>query len=177
MPRRRRAARAWPANIGWATWHTALGTGFDAVLLLSGELNTFAPRVARLLLGAAHRALVSRGALVLEVHPEAFVQARGERSPHWFTAEQSVFCDGPHLCLRQSVWDPGARTSLERFFVLPGGGDEIQRYASLTHAYSDGEFSDLLAAAGFKGVDRHASLAGPQASPSDDLVVLIGRKG
>lgn len=152
------------------------GVGFDAVLLISGELNTFPPRVAQRLLTEAHRALVSAGALVLEVHPEAVVHARGERSPSWFSAEQSVFCDGPHLCVTECVWDPASRTSIERFIVLPEGARDLERYSSATHAYTDAEFDGLLEAAGYSAVERHRSLGGPDAGQNEEFGVLIGRK-
>ncbi len=80
------------------------GSDFDATLLLSGELNTFAPAEAEALLAAARDALLPGGALVLEVHRESFVRALGARPAGWFSAAESVFSDAPHLVLRESFW-------------------------------------------------------------------------
>ena len=107
------------------------GTGFDAALLLSGELNTFAPVEAKALLAAARDALLPGGALVLEVHRESFVRAVGARPPGWFSAAESVFSDAPHLVLRESFWHELERAATERWFVSDVG---LRRLAEPTSA-------------------------------------------
>ena len=151
------------------------GSGFDAVLLLSGELNTFSREDGPLLLEGARRALARSGALVLELHPERAVRALAEPGTSQFSAERSVFSDAPHLCLIERRFDEESRTAHERFFVASRDTDDVFVYVSSTRAYSDRELDALLATAGFGHVERHASLAGSLATPDEGLVVLVCR--
>jgi SAM-dependent methyltransferase len=148
---------------------------FEAVLLLFGEWNTFAPADALGLLTGARRALVPSGALVLEVHRFDAVRSRGERAPSWFAAGRSVFADGPHLCLTESSWDAEGHRSVERFFVLQQDERELRTYTSTTHAYADDEIARLLTTAGFVRVERHPSLDGAAETSNPDLTVLVCR--
>ena len=88
------------------------GTGFDAALLLFGEFNTFSPAEARDLLAAACEALGPSGSLILEVHTEESVRQIGEQPPTWFSTQQGLFSDQPHLCLRECTWHAAARAAI-----------------------------------------------------------------
>jgi hypothetical protein len=148
--------------------------GHDLALMVHGELNTFAPDVARDLLRRASKALTGSGVLILEVHTEQFVRELGDRPPSWFSAESSVFGDEPHLCLRESTWHPESRASVEEFAVRPVGRDEWVRYVSTAQAYSGDEYDDLLRSAGFAPPRRHLSLVG-DADLQPGLFVLEAR--
>jgi SAM-dependent methyltransferase len=148
------------------------GSGHDLVLLSFGELNTFAPKDAREILTAAHGALVPGGALVLEVHEEAFVRELGAADATWYTAEKSVFSDEPHLCLRECAWHPGARAATEQFFVMTLPDGSVEGFVSTTQAFSEGEYSDMLRGAGFTDFRRCASLTGDTSEAEEGLFVL-----
>ncbi|MCP5055659.1 MAG: class I SAM-dependent methyltransferase [bacterium] len=152
------------------------GDGYDAALLVFGELNTFAPSDARSILGEARRALVPGGVLVLEVHEEAFVRAMGAGAPTWFTAQQGVFSDEPHLCLRECCWHPMQRAATERHFMVPLSGAALRVYTSTTQAYSDDEYLDVLVGSGFTKVERYDSLTGDAEGIEPGLFVLVARK-
>ena len=145
------------------------------MLLLSGELNTFAPEEAERILAGARRALAPSGSVVLEVHPEDAVRSRAEPSTAWFSADRSVFSDEPHLCLIERRFDTASRTTLERFFVASGDADELRVYTSSTRAYSDRELDSLLEAADLGRVERYPSLAGTAPEAGEDFVVLVCR--
>lgn len=153
----------------------SLGAGFDAVLMIFGEFNTFSAEDAGRILGQARRALVPDGVLVLEVHDEAFVRAIGEGPPSWFTAQQSVFSDMPHLCLKECAWHPEYRASTERHFVVPLSGDGCRPYVSTARAYSDAEYAALLNQAGFEIAERVDSLTGDSVGADPGLFVLVAR--
>ena len=53
------------------------GSGFDLVLLIFGELNTFPPSHAKAILAKARRALSPSGGMVLEAHSEQHVRSIG----------------------------------------------------------------------------------------------------
>lgn len=149
------------------------GTGFDAVLFLYGEFNTFTSDDARSILAAARGALVDGGALVLEVHDEAIVREMGEARPTWFTAEQSVFADEPHVCLSENFWHPEARAATERHYVYPITGKDNRTYTSTTQAYSDAEYGELLKDADFPATKRFESLTGDSAGLQPGLFVFV----
>ena len=152
------------------------GTDFDAVLLLSGELNTFAPAEAKGLLAAARGALAPGGALVLEVHRESFVRALGARPAGWFFAAESVFSDAPHLVLRESFWHERERAAIERWFVSEAGSDGWQSYTNTTQAYAGDDYAPVLAGAGFAGSSMFPSLDPNAHDPADGLFVLVVRR-
>ena len=152
-----------------------LGTGFDAALLVFGELNTFPPEEAREILTRARQALAPGGAMVLEVHEEDFVNASGQAAPFWYTARQSVFSDDPHLCLRECSWHPRARVAIERWFVLHQDGSAVDTYTSTLQGYSRAAYADLLEAAGFTESEEVESLEGPGGEPAQGLFVLVAR--
>jgi SAM-dependent methyltransferase len=148
----------------------AFGFGFDAALLLFGELHTFDPVDAERVLAAAHRALASGGALVLELHPEAAVRARARRAEAWFSAERGLFCDAPHVGLSEARWDDALHAAVERFLVLPTGSDEVAVYTSTTWAYADDALARRVRAAGFESVEPHPALSEPSLAEPDLLV-------
>lgn len=151
------------------------GAGYDAVLLLFGEFNTFPPDDAREILARARRALTPGGGLVLEVHGADFVRDMGNAGATWFAARQSVFSDTPHLCLSECAWHPGARVSTERYWVFPLAGGEATVFTNTTQAYTDAEYAGLLHDAGFQAIGQHGSLAGTAADAESGLFVLVAR--
>lgn len=148
---------------------------FGAVLMISGELNTFTPDDARAILAVARRSLAAPGALVLEVHTEAFVREIGSRPRGWHTADAGLFSDNPYLCLRESSWHPESRAAVERYFVIEDGTDRFTSYTSTAQAYSEPEYASLLDGAGFNGFERVPSLDGRPASSDEGLFVLVAR--
>ncbi len=152
-----------------------LGSGFELVLLIFGELNTFPPSDAKAILAKARRALAPCGALVLEAHSEQHVRSLGAQAPTWFSARQSIFSDEPHVCLTECAWHPEFRAATEQYFVVSLRSAEIANYVSTTQAYSDVEYAELLQGAGFPEAEHHASLAGDPAEGDEGLFVLIAR--
>ena len=151
------------------------GEGFDLATLIFGELNAFRPEEAAAILSEARRALAPGGALVLEVHDEASVRRLGEREPIWYTAPSGLFSDGPHLCLRESAWSHTERAAVDRYFVWESEGCQPSEYVNTLKAYSEGEYRELLSAAGFAEPRRFHSLDGDAPSQSDLFVLVSPR--
>ncbi len=160
-----------------------LGSGFDLVLFTFGELNCFPPANAETILAKARHALSPGGALVVEAQTEQLVRSLAQQEPTWFSASQGIFCDEPHLCLREGDWHPDSRAATERYFVVALGSGEVASYVNTTQAYADGEYVDALQRAGFTEVERHLSLAGDaveaaaDSAAADGLFVLVARVG
>lgn len=136
-----------------------LGTGFDAVLMLYGEFNTFAPPDARSLLQQMRSALADSGRILLELHFADYVRALGEEAPHWSAQAKGLFADRPHLVLRESHWHAEAAATTERYFVFQGDAQPSVHTQS-TQAYADAEFEDMLHAAGLGVAGRYETLSG-----------------
>ena len=155
----------------------ALGTGFDAVLVIFGEYNTFSPHDAASVLSSARKALRSGGSILLEVHAEDYVRALGHGPPTWFSADSSVFSDEPHLCLREVFWDEEHGTAIERYFIvgLDDGAMQLQRYTSTLRACTEAQYESELDSADFDDVQRHESLTGSAATKDEGLPVLVAR--
>lgn len=150
-----------------------LGSGFDAVLLLYGEFNTFPRHEGEELLRRIRHALNPGGQLLLEVHTEGLVRALGTAGPSWYVAERGLFSDGPHLCLTDRSWHEGDRVSAERFTVFHEDSDRPDTYVCTTQAYTDSEYDALLESAGFSSVRRRASPGDAEADAGAGLVTII----
>jgi SAM-dependent methyltransferase len=131
--------------------------GFDAALLLFGEINTFAPAEVESLLARVRAALTDTGKLVLEPQSAGGVRATGEEPPVWSAQAAGLFSDAPHLTLRECAWHPEQSASTERYFVFGAEGPPVS-YAQTTRAYSDDELQTLLEAAGFAIIGHYESI-------------------
>jgi hypothetical protein len=148
------------------------GTGFDAVLLLYGEFNTFRPADAERLLVRARESLKRPGHLVLEVQQEDQVRRLGTASPTWYVSKRGLFADEPHLCLIDGAWNDSARVSAQRFTVYHAGSEKPDTYVCTTQAYTDSALDALLGSAGFTSVQRRVSRADEKADAGDGLVMI-----
>jgi SAM-dependent methyltransferase len=148
------------------------GSGFDAVLFLYAEFNTFPRRQAEQLLVRAWQSLKPRGHLVLEVHTEEQVRHLGTAAPSWYVSERGLFADEPYLCLIDCAWDGAARVSAERFTVFCSGSDRPDTYVCTTQAYTDSEYEELLQSAGFTSVQRRVSPADAELDDGAGLLMI-----
>jgi SAM-dependent methyltransferase len=137
-----------------------LGSGFDAILLLYAEFNTFRRHEVERLLRRIREALDPGGCLVLEAHTEDQVRALGSAAPSWYVAEHGLFSDRPHLCLIDRAWD-------ESDHVSPP-----ETYVCTTQAYTDLECDALLESAGFTSVQRQTSPADAEAKAGTGLMMI-----
>jgi len=147
------------------------GSGYDAILFLYAEFNTFPPPDAEQLLVRARKSLKPLGHLVLEVQMEDQVRRLGAAAPSWYLSEYGLFGDEPHLCLIDCAWDEAARVSAERFTVFGSGSDRPETYVCTTQAYSDSEYMQLLQSAGFTSIRRQVSPA--DAGPDDGAGLVM----
>ena len=152
------------------------GEGFDLVLLIFGELNVFSSSDARSILERAHAALADGGVLLLEVHTLSVVREIGEQQPSWYTADPGLFSDRPHLCLRESSWDPSQRTTTERYFIVDAQTGVATQHGATMQGYSDSEYESLLRDCGFAGVDFRPSLSRDPEDTDDRLMAILASR-
>ena len=131
----------------------------DAVMLIFGELNVFEPKAARDILRKAYSALKPGGRLLLEPAVEATVRRMGAEAPAWWSAQEGLFGDQPHLMLSEAFWDEGRRTATKRFYRIETETGEVTRWASTQQAYSEDEYRALLEECGFGNIQLFPGLA------------------
>ncbi|MEW5830721.1 MAG: methyltransferase domain-containing protein, partial [Chloroflexota bacterium] len=168
-----------PASIEYAVKHapetcsytlgdlriTGYGSGYGLAMLIFGEFNVFKPADARLILGKACQALDPGGKLLLEVSTIDALYESGNQPATWYTAENELFADAPHLCLMESFWDDEQHVATERYYIVDLASGGVTRYASSSQAYEREEFVAMGRQAGFREVAFHPSLAGSASAP------------
>jgi SAM-dependent methyltransferase len=156
--------------------HTAdFDQDYDLVMLIFGELNAFAPDDARALLANAHRALRADGVLLLEVHTADSVRSAGTRPPFWYSAEQGLFSDRPHVLLQEHAWLQDASATVIRYSVVDAEQADVHTFVEGRQAYTDDGYRALLTAAGFEEVQLLPRLPGTADAPNN-LTALVARK-
>ncbi|HTX90875.1 MAG TPA: class I SAM-dependent methyltransferase [Anaerolineales bacterium] len=151
------------------------GSGYGLAMFIFGELNVFRPQEAARILEKAHAALLPGGALLLEVHSDELVNRIGHQPASWYSAQSGLFSDRPHLCLQESFWSEADAVATQRYLIVDAETGRLARYASSMQAYSEEGYRALLAKAGFRDVDVHASLTGSGEPGQADLFVLLAR--
>jgi SAM-dependent methyltransferase len=152
------------------------GEQYTAALILFGEFNAFSANEAERILQAAYQSLSPGGTLILEAHTLEYLQTLGNRPPNWFSATSSVFSDRAHICLHECSWHEDVRSSVDSYFVIEDGEDEISEYTNTHQAYRDDEYDALLISAGFRNLRRFPALSGCGSTDETGLFVLIGEK-
>lgn len=130
------------------------GSGFDLVMMISGELNVFQREQARDILTRAREALAPGGRLLLEVMPYEAIQRRGAVRSRWYTGENGLWSDGPFLVLEEAFWDEESANASVRWFVSDSPDGEFTRYAASYQAYDDDGMRELIASAGFGEIEN-----------------------
>lgn len=152
------------------------GSGFDLAMLIFGEFNVFRRSDAADILARAFDALAPGGRLLLEPQTLETVRETGEGPPTWYSSDGGLFLDGPHVCLKESFWDPESRTATTRFYVLDATTGSVERHAMTAQGYEESELASMLADAGFEGGDFMPSLAGVAVEDQAGLFAVVARK-
>lgn len=152
------------------------GTGFGLVMLIFGELNVFSRADAARLLTKAHAALADDGLLLLEPHPFAVIERKGQSPRSWYTAERGLFGDAPYLCLSEHFWEPTTGVATTRYFVVELATGAVTRYAQSFQGYTEVAYRDLLHACGFTDIRVLPSLTGDETPDQPDLCAIVARK-
>lgn len=178
-----------PASIEYAVKHapencsyilgdirtTDFGSGFDLVMFIFGEFNVFKPEDAKLILRKAYAALTPGGKLLLEPQTFDAVYGTGNQPSTWYSAENELFADAPHLCLMESFWDEEQSVAIERYYIVDAASSAVTRYSASTQAYENEQLTTMLKEAGFYAPEIFASLTGRHDEFSE-MMVLLAKK-
>jgi SAM-dependent methyltransferase len=146
---------------------------FDAVMLIFGELNVFAPEDARGILRKAFATLKPGGRLLLEPATEATVRKIGAEPPVWWSTQAGLFGDTPHVMLSEAFWDETRRAATKRYYRIEAETGAVTRWASSQQAYSEDEYGGLLESCGFGAVRFYPGLATDAAA---DYCAIVAEK-
>jgi SAM-dependent methyltransferase len=172
-----------PASIDYAREHNQgtfilsdiltypMGTNYDLVMLVYGELNAFAPEDAAGIIDRAYAALRPGGQLLLEVHPYDFVKHIGDESANWYTAQSGLFSDEPYLCLSESLFERDH--ALSHYYVFDAASGTMKAYLAMHQAYTDDAYRNLLRR--FTSAEFYPSLTGED-DPSDHLFAIVASR-
>jgi SAM-dependent methyltransferase len=152
------------------------GTGYELVMLISGEFNVFCPGDASLILEKANYALQDGGLFLLEPHKFEAIRQRGLAPPTWYTAESGLFAEGAHICFRESFWRAEDATATIRYYVQDVITCEFERYAQSMQAYTDDQYRQFLHQHGFGELKFFPSLGDRANESSPEFFAILARK-
>ncbi len=152
------------------------GSQYDAAMLIFGETNVFRPADIRKILEKIYAALKLGGKLILEPHTFEAIEEIGNHPASWFTSEGGLFSPYPHLVLTENFWDEEQKAATIRHFVVDAASGNVIRYAQSMQAYTQEEYSHLLAAAGFDDIHFYPSLTGIPDPEQEALIAITAIK-
>ena len=152
------------------------GAGYNLVMLIFGEFNTFRPQDARRIMQKAWGALLPGGRLLLEVSDYASVQRTGSRPSSWFGGGRGLFSATPYLCLNENFWDEASGLATERYYVIDAATAAVTPMVQCTQAYRPQQLLDLLGECGYAEIETYPSLTGLEDARQPDLVALVARR-
>jgi SAM-dependent methyltransferase len=153
------------------------GDGFDLVVLIFGEFNSFPPAVAEAIVTKARAALSDDGVLLLETISEQTIRESATQPASWYADKSGLFSAEPHIVLTEHFWHEKQSARTTRWFVFDATSGGVTRYAETMQVYTDGELEALLQRAGFGSVERVPSLTGEADSGQPELTVALARAG
>jgi SAM-dependent methyltransferase len=156
--------------------HADFGSGYDLAMFVFGEANVFRPEELQRILRKAYAALSGGGHILLEVHPLAVVQRLGHQHTAWYTLEQGLFSDRPHMVLFETFWDEAQAVAIERFYIVDAETNDVTSHASSMQAYTDEQYRYALQVAGFTDITFYPSLIGQPDERQKDLIALVAGK-
>jgi SAM-dependent methyltransferase len=150
------------------------GTGYDAILLLYGEGNTFTWEDFTQIILKCSDALHPGGILLMELlHPGALARMAGS---NWYTRESGLFGDHPYLCLTESFWNPDDKTGSQRHYVVDLATTKIKEYGVSYQCYSRDDLISLLPICGLEIISEHDSLIGETRTKDPEWQVIVGER-
>ena len=164
------------------TYHQAdlrdgvFGDSFDLVMMLYGQFNVFPRDRGGEILKRACAALKPGGSLLLEVQSAELIRRVGERGPSWYSAQAGLFSETPHVVLQENFWHAVAGASTTRFMIVNAQTGAVSSFALSNEAYTEDELAKALRSAGFRDVERFASLGGNTVCDEEDLPVVLARR-
>lgn len=147
-------------------------SGYDLVMLIYGEFNTFRKPDARNILNKAHNAIKKDGHVLIELNSYACLKAFGLTAPGWHASPEGLFSDQPYLFLEESFWHEDLQAATRRMYVIDAEGGEVKQLADNHQAYSEEDLQIMAAECGFSKVAFHKQWPGTNDLSGDYLLMV-----
>jgi len=148
--------------------------GYDAALLIYGQLAVFTRNEAAQLLADAAQALRTGGTLALELLD--YQRIDKNNSTWWFTDDRGLWGDAPFLNLGERHWDAEQRASIDRFYVLDLASGTMQEIGLSDNGYESEEMLALLRSQGFAAATAFPAWDGVPLYDAAEWVTYIARR-
>jgi SAM-dependent methyltransferase len=150
--------------------------GFDFVMLLYGEFNTFRKPDANDILTKALGALNPHGQLLLELESYNCLHDYGNQPPSWSSSQSGLFSEKPHLTLTENFWDEELKASTQRIYNIDAASGEVIVCADNHQTYSDEEIQTLSLDCGFSRAVTYSAWPVKELSDLDRYLLLVAEK-
>lgn len=150
--------------------------GYGLVTLVYGEFNVFKRAEILNILKKAHESLDDGGLFIAEPHSFEAIKSFGKAPSSWYTGEDELFSDKPHMVLTEHFWFHEQGVSVNRYIVIDAETCEAKIHADALVAYTNEEYEALFREAGFSDVVFYPSLTGDKVDYNDQLMVIAARK-
>lgn len=148
------------------------GSGYDLVMLIYGEFNTFRKPDARNILNKAHQALNADGRLLIELNSHSCLNKFGQASPNWHSSKSGLFSDQPYLFLEESFWNEEMQAATRRMYVIDAASGDVQQLADNHQAYIEDDLRSMANECGFSKVVFHPHWPGTNDTSGDYLLMV-----
>lgn len=152
------------------------GSGFDLVMLIYGEFNTFQKPDARNILVKAYNALKPGGHLLVELNSLGCLKAYGDTAPGWYSSKEGLFSDQPHLFLSENFWNEEMQAATCRMYIIDAATGEVQQSADNHQAYSKDDLCDFSLTCGFSSAVVHEGWPILEMPADKDFDLLVAEK-
>ncbi len=152
------------------------GEGFDFIMLLYGEFNTFRKPVAKEILSNALHALKPHGHLLLELESYTCLHDYGMHPPAWSSCQSGLFSENPHLILTENFWDEELKASTQRIYIIDAASGEVTQCADNHQTYSDDEIKTMSLDCGFSKTETYFAWPVKELSDLDRYLLLVAEK-
>lgn len=151
------------------------GNGYDLVMLIYGEFNTFRKPDARSILKKAHEALKEDGRLLIELNSYTCLHNFGLAAPCWHAAPGGLFSAQPYLFLEESFWNEELQAATRRMYVIDASSGAVQQMADNHQAYTEDDLRLMAGECGFSKAEFHTHWP-EQVDESGDYLLMVCQK-
>ncbi|MEW5960995.1 MAG: methyltransferase domain-containing protein [Chloroflexota bacterium] len=148
--------------------------GFEAAILLYGQLAVFPQAEAQTLLGRIAESLRPGGRLAVELLDQARVDKTN--STWWFTDETGLWGERPFLHLGERFWHEAEAISIERYSIIHLETGALTEVTLCDQTYAVATMVGMLKQAGFESIEVQPAWAGLPLYDAGEWVVYVAEK-